>query len=54
MLRLDLRDYCDAHIVVKGNIPVTGGSNQSKNQTGLQHLKTMHHLLTAFQRYMVC
>ena len=31
MLRLDLCDYSDAYIVMKGNIPVTGGSNKSKN-----------------------
>ena len=30
MLRSDLCDFSDAYIVVKGTIPVVGGSNNSK------------------------
>ena len=30
MLRSDLCDYCDAHIVVKGDITVEGANNRDK------------------------
>ena len=52
MLRSDLCDFIDAYIVVKGKVTVVGGSNNSR-KIGLQHLKTMHHLLVAFQVLIV-
>ena len=33
MLRSDLRDYCDAYIVVKGTITVTNPDNAKRNKT---------------------
>ena len=55
MLRLDLCDFSDAYIVIKGDITVTEPDNAKKKnkQTKVLHLKTMHHLSTAFQKLMV-
>ena len=48
MLRSDLCDYYDAYLVVKAEITVAEPikAKRTKNVS----LKTMHHLLTAFQR----
>ena len=51
MLRSDLCDYSDAYIVVKGTITVVNPNAGKK--TKVLHLKTMHHLSTAFQKLMV-
>ena len=48
MLRSDLCDYSDAYIVVKGTITVVNPNAGKK--TKVLHLKTMHHLSTAFQK----
>ena len=52
MLRSDLCDFSDAYIVIKGDITVTEPDNAKKKnkQTKVLHLKTMHHLSTAFQK----
>ena len=52
MLRSDLCDFSDAHIVVKGTITVTDPDNARKERKVL-HLKAMHHLSTAFQKSLV-
>ena len=52
MLRSDLCYYSNAYIVVKGTITVTDPDN-AKN-TIVLHLKTIHHLSTAFQKIMLC
>ena len=52
MLRSDLRDFSDAYIVVKGVIAVTNPDDAKRNKIS-QHLKTMHHLSTAFKKLMV-
>ena len=52
MLRSDLCDFSDAYIVVKRTITVTDPDNARKERKVL-HLKTMHHLSTAFQKSMV-
>ena len=46
-----LCDYSDACIVVKGDVIVTD-PNDAKRTKEL-HLKTVHHLSTAFQKLMV-
>ena len=51
MLRLDLCDFSDAYIVVKGDIAVTKPNNAKRKKA--LHLKIMYHLSTAFQRSMV-
>ena len=51
MLRSDLRDFGDAYIVVEADITVTIPDNAKRNK--VLNLKTMHHLLTAFQKIMV-
>ena len=51
MLRSDLCDFSDTYIVAKGNITVTDPDNAKRNK--VFHLKTMHHLSTAFQKIMV-
>ena len=50
MLRSDLCDFSDAYIVVEGDIIVTEQIMQKERK--VLHLKTMHHLLTAFQKSM--
>ena len=50
ILRLDLRNFSDAYIVVKGTITVTDPDNAKRTQW---HLKIMHHLSIAFQKLMV-
>ena len=45
MLRSDLCDFSDVYNVVKGDIIV--------KRKKVLHLKTMHHLSTAFQKLMV-
>ena len=50
MLRSDLCDFSDAYIGVEGDIIVTEQIMQK--ETKVLHLKTMHHLLTAFQKSM--
>ena len=49
MLQSDLYDYSDAYIIIKGTIIVTG-ANYGDRKIGLQHLKTMLHLLAVYQR----
>ena len=49
MLRTDLRDYNQAYVDVKGNITVERDNNKDK-KTGIWHLRSMHHLLVAYQR----
>ena len=49
MLRSDLCDYSDAYIVVEGDILATEPDNAKIKRWDL---KTMHHLLTAFQKLM--
>ena len=51
MIRSDLRDFSDAWIFVEGTITLEGDNNGNKRNIIL-HLKTMHHLLTAFQKLM--
>ena len=50
MLRSDLCEFSDAYIVVEGDIIVTEQIMQK--ETKVLHLKTMHHLLTVFQKLM--
>ena len=50
MLRSDLCDFSDSYIVVEGTITVTNPEVQK--ETKVLHLKTMHHLSTAFQKLM--
>ena len=45
MLRSDLCDFSDAYIVVKGEVTV--------KKIDSQHLKTMYHLLVAFQKLII-
>ena len=49
MLRPDLCDNSNVHIVVKGTITITNLDNTKRKQ---QHLKMMQHLSTAFQKLM--
>ena len=51
MIRSDLRDFSDAWIFVEGTITLERDNNGNKRNIIL-HLKTMHHLLTAFQKLM--
>ena len=51
MLRSDLCDNSDAHIVVKGTIIVNKPDNGKRNKA--VEFITMYHLSTAFQRLMV-
>ena len=51
MLRSDLCDFSDVYIVVEGDITLEGDNDANKKKKIL-HLKTMHHLLTAFQKLM--
>ena len=48
MLRSDLCNFSDVYIVVKGVITVT----EPENETKALHLKIMHHLSTAFQKWI--
>ena len=52
MLTSDLCDFSDAYIVVKGTIILTKTNRRGiiDKRTGFQHLKTMHHLLIAYER----
>ena len=50
MLRSYLCDFSDSHIVVEGTITVT--NQMVQKETKMLHLKTMHHLSTAFQKLM--
>ena len=54
MLKSDLCDCSDAYIVVNGGVTVTEPDNQKKKKKKKKvlhlHLKTMHHLSTAFQK----
>ena len=52
MLRSDLYDCSDAYIVVKGDITLTktNGRGIIDTRNRFTHLKTMHRLLTAYQR----
>ena len=51
MSRSDLCDYSDAYIVVTGKITVTDPDNDAYDKE--LALKTMHHVLVAFQRLMM-
>ena len=51
MLRSDLCDFSDVYIVVEGDITLEGDNDANKKKKIL-HLKTMNHLLTAFQKLM--
>ena len=51
MIGSDLRDFSDAWIFVEGTITLEGDNNGNKRNI-IFHLKTMHHLLTAFQKLM--
>ena len=55
MLRSNLCDYSDAYVVVKEIITVTNSNDAQKKKKDKKtlHLKTMHHLLTAFQKLIV-
>ena len=52
MLRADLCDFSDAYILVKGDITLT--TDADRGFIDIRHkslaLKTMHHLLIAYQR----
>ena len=48
MLRSDLCNFSDAYKFMKGVITVT----EPENETKALHLKIMHHLSTAFQKWM--
>ena len=48
MLRSDLCDFSDVYIVLEGDITLEG--DDANKQTKILHLKTMYHLLTAFQK----
>ena len=48
MLRSDLCDYSDVYIVAKGLLLI----HIIQKETKVLHLKTMHHLLTVFQKLM--
>ena len=50
MLRLELCDFSDPYIVVKGNVTVTEPINAKKKK--VLRLETMRHLSTAFQKSM--
>ena len=52
MLRSDLSDYYDVYIVVKGDITLTkaNGRRAIDTRNRFQHLKTINHLLIAYQR----
>ena len=54
MLRSDLCNFSDAHIVLEGDITLEGDNdaNKQKNKKIL-HLKIIHHLLTVPQKLMV-
>ena len=49
MLRSKLCDFSDAYIVVQGTITLKV-IMMLINKIKILHLKTMHHLLTAFQK----
>ena len=51
MLRSDLCDFSDVYIVVEGDITLEGDNDANKKKKILR-LKTMNHLLTAFQKLM--
>ena len=51
MLRSDLRNFSDASIVVEGDTTLEGNNNANKQHKSLA-FKTIHHLLTAFQKLM--
>ena len=51
MLRVDLCDYSNAHIVVKENITLKAA--RIIKEAKRLHLKIMHHLLTASQKLMM-
>ena len=54
ILRSNLCDYSDAYVVVKEIIAVTNSDDaKKKKDKKTLHLKTMHHLLTAFQKLIV-
>ena len=48
ILRSDLCDFCDAYIVLEGDITLE--DDDANKRIKMLHLKTMHHLLTAFQK----
>ena len=50
MLRSDLYDFSDAHIVVKGSITLTKTNGRGIIDIRNRHLKTNHHLLFAYQK----
>ena len=52
MLRSDLCDFSDVYIVVEGDITLEGDNDANKKKKKILHLKTMNHLLTAFQKLM--
>ena len=51
MLRSDLCDFNDAHIVVKGDITLEDDNDANKRDKNLA-LKIMHHSLIASQKLM--
>ena len=55
MLRSDLCNFSDAHIVLEGDITLEGDNdaNKQKKTKKILHLKIMHHLLTVPQKLMV-
>ena len=52
MLRSDLCDFNEAYVVLKGDTTVDAPNNAKKKKKKQEHLKTMHHLSTAFQKLM--
>ena len=52
MLRSDLCHFNDAYILVKGDITLEGDNDADKKKIKILHLKTMHHLLIAFEKLM--
>ena len=52
ILRSDLCDFNEAYVVLKGDTTVDAPNNAKKKKKKQEHLKTMHHLSTAFQKLM--
>ena len=50
MLRSDLCDFSDAYTVLTSICTKDANREFLGSETGLQHLKTMHHLLIVSQR----
>ena len=52
ILRSDLCDFSGAFIVVEGVVTLEADNDAKKKKIRILHLKTMHHLLIAFQILM--